>query len=163
MNRILANFVSLAVVLAVFASCHKTSGPTRETADINAIAEPVSAPGWIKFKTEARVNPKTLFTEHADIFHLPKGNQMVAQTEEKDELGVTHFRFQQFFKEVEVEHAEFRVRAKDGWRFRPTGGWLMISSRPPSRRRCRRNAPGKLCIATSRPSAIFGKIIWPMT
>lgn len=115
MNRILANFVSLAVVLALFASCNKTSGPTRETADINAIAEPVSAPGWIKFKTEARVNPKTLFTEHADVFHLPKGNQMVAQTEEKDELGVTHFRFQQFFKEVEVEHAEFRVRAKDGW------------------------------------------------
>lgn len=107
--------VSLAVVLAVSVSCKERgrSGGKASTG-IDAIAQAVTAPGWIKFKPEAKVNPKTLFADHADIFHLPAGNEMVAQPEEKDELGVTHLRFQQLFKGVAVEHAEFRVRAKDG-------------------------------------------------
>ena len=108
--------VSLTVLLPVFVSC-KEKGRSDEKASmgINSIAQPVTAPGWIKFKPEAKVNPKTLFTDHADIFHLPPGNEMVAQPEEKDDLGLSHFRFQQIFKGVPVEHAEFRVRARDGF------------------------------------------------
>ncbi len=82
--------------------------------DITDIAKPVTTPGWITFKPEAKVDPKTLFKDHAAMFHLPPGNEMVVQSEETDELGITHFRYRQFFKNVEVEHAEFLVRAKGG-------------------------------------------------
>ena len=37
---------------------------------------------------------------------------MRLQGEETDELGLTSLRFQQFFKTVEVENAEFRMRAR---------------------------------------------------
>ena len=38
---------------------------------------------------------------------------MVAQPEQTDELGITHYRYQQFFHQIKVENAEFLVRAKD--------------------------------------------------
>ncbi len=103
---------SLLTVLA-FAICSCQKQAEKRTTDITDIAEPVTTPGWIKFKPEAKVNPRTLFTDYPAIFHLSPGNEMRVKAEETDELGLTSFRFQQFFKAVEVENAEFRVRARE--------------------------------------------------
>ncbi len=77
--RIILGCVAAALPLLV-SSCKRTAeqGPPKTTEDIADIAEPVTEPGWIKFKPEGRINPRTLFTEHAAAFHLPPGNQMVA-------------------------------------------------------------------------------------
>src|SRR5205814_854075 len=103
--------VALAASLVLTCSCHKLA--ENRTADITDIAEPVVTPGWITFKPEAKINPKTLFTDHPAIFHLAEGNQMLLQAEETDPLGITHLRYRQFFNNIEVENAEFLVRAKD--------------------------------------------------
>src|SRR5207245_8402564 len=81
--------------------------------DITEIAEPMVTSGWLKFKPAAHVNPTTLFKDYAAAFHLSPGNEMVLQSEQTDELGVTHYRYQQFFREIKVENAEFLVRAKN--------------------------------------------------
>lgn len=103
---------SLLVALSLgISSCEKHA--QKRVPDITDIAEPVTTPGWIKFKPDAKVNPRTLFSDHPDIFHLAPGNEMRLQTEETDELGLTNVRFLQFFKTIEVENAEFRVRARE--------------------------------------------------
>jgi Zn-dependent metalloprotease len=57
------------------------------------------------------VNAENLFVDHARLFQLTPGNEMVAPPPERDELGVTHFRFQQLFRGIRVENAVFLVRA----------------------------------------------------
>ncbi len=100
--------VLAAGFLAACATHRKGSGGENE---LSRIAEPVTTAGWITFRPEANVNAKTLFVDHARIFHLPPGNEIVSSPEERDELGVTHFRYQQLFRGIKVEHAEFLVRA----------------------------------------------------
>ena len=106
-----------AIAISTLCSCVKQKQEQEEEqkpkGDITDIAEPVVTPGWITFKPSAKINPKTLFKDHAAIFHLPPGNEMVAQPEQTDELGITHYRYQQFFHQIKVENAEFLVRAKD--------------------------------------------------
>ena len=98
-----------AVALLFTSSCATYKpGPANKITDI---AKPVVAPGWITFKPEVEINPTTLFADYAAIFHLPPGNQMVVQSQETDELGMTHYRYQQLFRGLKVEHAEFLVRA----------------------------------------------------
>lgn len=106
-------FFALAVVVGAaaifgFSSCRRHA----RTGTFDDIAQPMDSPGWITFKDSARVNPKTLFTDHADLFQLPAGNEMRVTSEQVDELGMTHLRFQQLYKGVAVENAEFRVHAK---------------------------------------------------
>ncbi len=122
MKNYLSFFKLLGLIAAVafLGSCMKQKqkqeqeGNEKPKGDITDIAKPVTTPGWITFKPEAKINPKTLFKDYAAIFHLPPGNEMVVQSEQTDELGMTHFRYEQFFKNIEVEHAEFLVRAKEG-------------------------------------------------
>lgn len=101
------SLLSLLLILSIL-SCEKHVGK-----NITDIAEPIVSPGWISFKPEAKINPKTLFKDYAEMFHLPKGNEMTIQSEETDSFGITHFRYQQFFQKVEVENAEFLVHAKN--------------------------------------------------
>jgi Zn-dependent metalloprotease len=100
----------IAVVALLFTSSCVTHKPGPAN-NITDIAKPVVTAGWITFKPEMEINPSTLFADHAAIFHLPPGNQMVVQSQETDELGLTHYRYQQLFRGLKVEHAEFLVRA----------------------------------------------------
>ena len=106
-------FLVLAIGISFLISCEKPKEEQKPKGDITDIAEPVVTAGWITFKPGAKINPKTLFKDHAAIFHLPPGNEMVVRLEDTDELGITHVRYQQVFHEIEVEHAEFLVRAKE--------------------------------------------------
>jgi Zn-dependent metalloprotease len=91
-------------------SCREPDAPRFSSFD--EIAQPIESPGWITFKASAQVNPKSLFKDHAGLFQLPSGNEMKVTSENVDDLGITHLRFQQLYRGVEVEDAEFRVRAK---------------------------------------------------
>jgi bacillolysin len=97
--------------LTVF-TCQKQL--SKSTSGFTEIAEPIVSPGWLNFKQEAKVNPKTLFKDYAEAFHLLKGNEMIIQSEETDSLGMTLYRYAQFFKNIEVENAGYLVRAKAG-------------------------------------------------
>ncbi len=77
------------------------------------ITEPSVTPGWVRFRPEANIDPRTVFKDYANLFQLPPGNEMIIVTEEKDELGMMHYRYKQFFKQIPVENAEFLVHAKD--------------------------------------------------
>lgn len=107
----LLTVILLASVLASCESSKNKSIPAKE--DIWDITEPSITPGWITFKQGAKINPKTVFKDYASLFKLSAGNEMVIVSEEKDELGMIHFRYNQFFKEIPVENAEFIIHAKN--------------------------------------------------
>jgi bacillolysin len=98
----------------LLAGCSTRRVPPRQGMTIDDIAEPVTVPGWLVFKPGAKVkvNPRSLFSDHPQIFHLPPGNGMNLYAEEADERRITHLRYRQAFRGVEVENAEFLVRAK---------------------------------------------------
>jgi len=85
------------------------------------IAEPVKTPGWIVFKKEMKIDPGKLFTQYKTTFHLSEGNEMNLVTEEKDELGLEHFNYQQYYKKIKIEGAEFTVHAKDNVALKANG------------------------------------------
>ena len=69
-----------AIALSFLMSCEKPKSKQEEKpkGDITDIAEPVVTSDWITFKAGAKIHPKTLFKDHAALFHLPPGNEMVA-------------------------------------------------------------------------------------
>lgn len=99
-------FLGIAFSICILSGCNQSK-------DIWDITEPSLTPGWITFKEEANVNPKTFFKDYAGILKLAPGNDLVIVSEEKDELGMVHYRYQQFFKNVPVENAEFIVHSKN--------------------------------------------------
>ena len=74
------------------------------------ITEPTVTPGWIRFKESANVDPKTIFKDYVTLFQLAPGNELVLSSDEKDELGIVHYRYKQMFKQAHVENMEFIVR-----------------------------------------------------
>ena len=72
--------VVFLISISIFSSCVKQAQEEKPKGDISDIAEPVMTPGWLTFKPGAKVNPKTLFKDHAALFHLPPGNEMVVQS-----------------------------------------------------------------------------------
>ena len=79
------------------------------------ISEPVKTPGWIVFKKEMKIEPEKLFTQYKAAFHLSEGNEMKLVAKEKDELNIEHITFQQFYKNIKIENAEFTVHAKNNF------------------------------------------------
>ena len=110
-HKVFFKWLMPALAAGFIASCATHRDGAGGKNELARIAEPVTTAGWITFRPEANVNPQTLFVDHAKIFHLTPGNEMVAPPAERDELGVTHFRYQQLFHGIKVEHAEFLVRA----------------------------------------------------
>jgi Zn-dependent metalloprotease len=101
-----SSLLFLLFFIFFLASCEKEK-------NITDIAEPVLAPGWIKFKEGANINPKTLFKDYPNIFQIAPGNEMVIVSEENDDLGMVHYRYSQYFKGIPLENAEFIVHAKN--------------------------------------------------
>lgn len=97
------------LAVSLYCSC----APRKTAPSPPSIAEPMIVAGWLTFKPAARLDPRTLFRDHASFFRLPAGNDMRLREETTDELGIAHFRYLQFFRGLEVENAELRVRARD--------------------------------------------------
>lgn len=77
------------------------------------IAKPESTPGWIKFKDDANINPKTLFTDYKQAFNLGKDDKMILEETSKDNLGYTLYSYQQYYKNVKIDGATFNVHVNN--------------------------------------------------
>ena len=107
---------ALSVALVCLSSCAR-----HEPMQMWDIAAPVSTPGWVVFKPDARIPAAEVFTRYRAAFHLTPDSSMRKLSTEIDELGVQHDRYQQYFKNAKVEGAEFTVHAKDGIALKANG------------------------------------------
>ncbi|MFK8104555.1 MAG: M4 family metallopeptidase [Saprospiraceae bacterium] len=80
--------------------------------NLHRIAETGDSPGWISFKNN--ISASDIFEQHKSAFDLTSNDEMQLMKMEKDDLGFTHYRFQQWHKGLEVEGAQFFIHAKDG-------------------------------------------------
>ena len=117
----------LTVILV--SGCGQKS-PSEKLADVT---EPITSPGWIRFKPEANIDARNFLVGYAEALHLPEGTTMRSVSEETDDLGLAHIRHQQYFAASKSREPSFwfmpgmtrtlrewsagdRLRAQDGRR-----------------------------------------------
>jgi Zn-dependent metalloprotease len=115
--------ICLLIAIFILPSC-------RRTKNISDISEPSLTPGWITFKKESNIDPKTLFKQYGNMFQIAPGSDLKIVSEQKDELGMVHYRYKQFFKNIPIEDAEFIVHAKNN-RALTANGNLAMNFTPP--------------------------------
>lgn len=73
---------------------------------LDQIAKPVTTKGWIDFRENNNLNPETIFNESKQLFGLTGYDDMQQYKIQTDEIGYTHFRFQQYHKGIKIIGAE---------------------------------------------------------
>lgn len=69
--------------------------------------------GWLYFSSSANLREGDLFKLHKNAAGLSSNDSMYLVESTKDEQGFTHNRYQQYFKSIKVEDAEFFEHSKD--------------------------------------------------
>lgn len=109
-RRILTSFLLYACL-----SCFNySSAQQTKSEQLSQIAVPEEAEGWLKFRTELNLQPEQIFNANARAFGLDASHSMVQMQAKKDKLGYTHHRFQQYYRGVPVEGAEFTIHSRNG-------------------------------------------------
>lgn len=88
------------------------SGCTPKPDKLTDVAAPITSPGWIRFRPEAQVDARGFMARYGSALQLAEGTKMRPVSEQVDELGMTHLRYHQYYRGLEVEGAQFLVHAK---------------------------------------------------
>ncbi|UVJ41802.1 hypothetical protein NVV94_13865 [Pseudomonas sp. LS1212] len=105
------------------------SGCTPKPDKLTDVAAPITSPGWIRFRPEAQVDARSFMSRYGSSLQLAEGTKMRPVSEQTDELGMTHLRYQQYYRGIEVEGAQFLVHAK-GTRALSANGELALRFAP---------------------------------
>ncbi|MFH0893862.1 MAG: M4 family metallopeptidase [Bacteroidota bacterium] len=84
-----------------------------QSQNLSSIAIADENPNWITFRNPAQLNPATLFTQHKQAFGLGNNDEMILQKTKSDNLGFTHFRYQQYYKGVPVYGSDYMLHQKN--------------------------------------------------
>lgn len=76
--------------------------------------KPESTPNMLYFIPGNQISGATIFEDHPSNFGLSSDYQMQLYKTETDGIGFIHYRFQQVYKGVKIEDAQFFVHEKDG-------------------------------------------------
>lgn len=85
------------------------NGQAPLNAKLDALAKPRSTPNWIEFKEETTIKPLTIFSDLKEAFELSLDDQMKVNKTEKDNVGFSHYRYQQYYKGIKVVYGEYLV------------------------------------------------------
>ncbi len=86
------------------------------TADLAKIAYLPEIPGWYKFRPGMVSNGFTFFKKYKKEFGLNENDSMKLVRADKDAAGFTHIRFQQYYKGIKIEGAEYIIHQQpDGF------------------------------------------------
>jgi len=69
---------------------------------------------WVRFKTEKKLPAISLLGDNKTIFGLGANDNMSLVRTEEDELGMTHYRYQQMYNSIPVEGAEYIIHSRNG-------------------------------------------------
>src|SRR5690349_16360139 len=87
----------LMVIASVFVTGSMMAQATLQiNPKMGAIATPESDRNWINFKEGTLINPQTIFNDLREAFDLSASDQMQLLKTQSDEIGFTHYRYQQF-------------------------------------------------------------------
>jgi len=81
---------------------------------VTEICEVVHPIGWVKFKEGVNVAGDRVFLDYAENFGLGENDEMRLIRHWTDDLGFTHYRYQQFHAGVPIEYAMFTIQSRNG-------------------------------------------------
>lgn len=118
MKRYISNILMLLIVMLII-SVNKTALSQEDSVFYNSSwlrqnLNPQSRPNTLYFKAGKQIAGATIFEDHKADFGLSNDYQMVQYKTETDQIGFTHYRFQQTYKGVNIEGAQFFVHEKNG-------------------------------------------------
>jgi len=82
--------------------------------ELKAMVTDNSKPGLLFFKRNPVLKPHNIFTTHKSAFGLGKNDKMVNYRAETDKLGITTYRYRQYYKNYPIEYSTVIVDMKDG-------------------------------------------------
>jgi Zn-dependent metalloprotease len=103
--------ILLLIKSTVMAQDEERLGPA-----FDKIAKPQSTRGWIYFWENYKADPRTLFDDLGDAFKFSQDDKMMLIKTVKDDIGFTHYRYQQYYKNYQVVYGEYIVHQQpDGF------------------------------------------------
>ena len=79
------------------------------------IAAPNSKKGWVFIKENKKIIAKAFFEQNKIAFGLGANDEMKLYKIQNDELGFTHYRYQQFYNGYKIMGAEYIVHERAGF------------------------------------------------
>lgn len=92
--------------------------------EMKKIAKAGSNAGLIKFKDDVNINPLIIFKDHKSAFNLRDDDKLIHYQTDKDGLGYTHFRFQQYYKNIKVEGGIYVIHTNENGKTYAANGKL---------------------------------------
>ncbi|MEO8150905.1 MAG: M4 family metallopeptidase [Bacteroidia bacterium] len=80
---------------------------------LEQIALPTSTERFLDLRTDAKINPSGFFKNYGVALGLTKSDDMRLNKIQTEDNGFTNYRFNQYYRNVHVEGAEFIVHAND--------------------------------------------------
>ena len=121
-----ALYTSATIMLCVWpgyqANAQKAS---RLTPQLESLATGGSTPNWIDFRHDTKLNPTTIFTDFKSGFELSVNDQMNLLKTDKDQIGYSHYRYQQYYKNHKVLYGEYIVHQQADGFVRSANGRLI--------------------------------------
>ena len=84
------------------------------TSSISRIAWTKGSPSWITFKPQVNMPGNQILLAYKAEFGLSDNDEMKIIRQETDKIGLTHYRFQQYYKGVPVDGAVYIIHDKSG-------------------------------------------------
>ncbi|MBP7533287.1 MAG: M4 family metallopeptidase [Chitinophagales bacterium] len=84
-----------------------------QTISLNAFTTPESTADWLIFKPNTPLTAQSFLDRQKDFLALPANNGLKLVRTKTDKLGFTHYRYQQTYRQLPVEGAEFLLHEKD--------------------------------------------------
>ncbi len=105
--------VLVAVLIVLFFDSAKCES-ILQNKQMQVMLKPTSENNFLEFRDETNVNPLTVFTDYKAALGLQADDEMRLVKGENDQMGMAHYRYQQFYKGIKIEGAEMIVHSKDG-------------------------------------------------
>lgn len=121
----------LVLILICFTSGVIGQGRTPLSEKFKNIAKPGSTLEWMDFWQDTKINPNTVFTDLKDAFGLSADDRMTIRKVKKDDIGYTHYRYQQYFKNHPVVYGEYIIHQQPDSFVRNANGRLITGLKAP--------------------------------
>jgi Zn-dependent metalloprotease len=92
---------------------------------LQQFAKPLSTDNWIDFREEIKINPERIFVDMKKTFDLKDNDEMKIEKTKKDKLGFTHFRYQQYYKNLRVVYGEYFLHQQSDGFVKSANGQLI--------------------------------------
>jgi|WetSurMetagenome_2_1015567.scaffolds.fasta_scaffold13579_2 bacillolysin len=113
MIRNIKRVLILYLVIILNISIYSQNDSTFLDAKLSIIADSTSRNVWIILKKNVNIYPSEFFSEFRNTLGLCVDDSMEIISESKDEKGIVHTRFQQYYKGTKIEDCILIIHSKD--------------------------------------------------